>query len=306
MIPDNVVGARHTDCHKTKVCAVIITYNGGAVVAATVNAVFDQVDYLIIVDNHSDALTVRHLKALSQQRSDKLMVVYNDTNRGLAAALNQGIRLALERRCDWILTLDQDSFAEARMVAQMLEAYNCAADQPSIAIIAPRSVLIADGQARMSPDTAAEPAVEVNLIHTSGNLVKAEVFKRVGWFREDYFIDQVDYEFCFRVRKAGFRILISRDAVMRHRLGDLKSARFFGKRVFHSNYSAIRRYYITRNGIILSREIRDWRFLKSHVLLVAKESLKVLLYEDQKWEKSRLTLKGLKDGLAGKLGRLNG
>ena len=63
---------------------------------------------------------------------------------------------------------------------------------------------------------------------------------------------------------------------------------------------------MTRNGIILSKEIRNWKFLKTHILLTIKEFIKTLLYEDQRWKKMKFTIKGLKDGIAGRLGECDG
>jgi rhamnosyltransferase len=292
--------------HNKRVCAVIVTYHGGRIVLSAAVAIIQQVGHLIIVDNHSDTTTLGCIDTIRRDYFDKVTIILNDRNRGLAAALNQGAKAGLSKGFEWILTLDQDSEAESNMVCKMLETYQRYSQQDKVGIIAPHSLLTIDRKRGEVPykEGSGEETTEVELIHTSGNLVSHSVFKAVGLFREDYFIDQLDYEFCFRVKKAGFKILVSNQAVIHHRPGDLKSAYILYRQVFYSNHSAIRRYYITRNGILLSKEVRNWKFLKGHTVLVIKELVKVLLYEDYKWAKLRLTLLGVKDGVVGKVGKL--
>jgi len=289
-----------------RVCAVIVTYNGGATILSTATAIIDQVDHLVIIDNCSGEDTLKPIEGIKREFSPKVTLIRNQQNRGLAAALNQGVKVALNGGFEWVLTLDQDSEAEGNMVCKMLESYQRYSQQDKVGIIAPYSLFMKDGKRGVVHiKEGSGDITEVELIHTSGNLVKHSIFKAVGLFREDYFIDQVDYEFCFRIRNAGFRILVCNQAVMHHRPGDLKSAYILDRQVFYSNYSAIRRYYMTRNGIILSKEIRNWKFLKSHTVLVVKELIKVLLYEEQKWVKFKSILKGLMDGIGGKLGEFD-
>src|SRR5207302_10084705 len=94
-------------------------------------------------------------------------------------------------------------------------------------------------------------------------------------------------------------------ASMRHRRGEMQTARLLCRHVFCSNYSPIRRYYIARNGLVLSRESRSWPLLKNHLYLIFTESVKALLFERQKYQKLWLTARGVRDGIVGKLGRLN-
>jgi rhamnosyltransferase len=284
----------------------MVTFCGGDIISESVKAIIGQVNHLLIVDNHSDAATLKYLDDVRQRYSDKVTVVLNEENRGVAAALNQGLRFAVQNGYEWALTLDQDSEAETSMVRRMLEACDRYADRDRVGIIAPQSLFVSDGKCTDFPDdgTLTQRAVEVDLTHTSGNLVRLAVLGKVGLFREDLFVDQVDYEFCFRLRRAGLKIVVVTSALMRHRPGDLRSVRFLHKRVFCSNYSAVRRYYIARNGILISKQNRNWSFLRRHSLLVVKEVAKVLLYEDHKWAKLRLTLLGVKDGVVGKVGKL--
>jgi rhamnosyltransferase len=309
---DEFIFSSHQPLAKT-VCAVVVTYNGGAIVSSTFDAVIDQVGHLLVVDNHSDAATLEYLKEIKSLHPEKVTTILNAENKGLAAALNQGVKFALSNGFEWLLTLDQDTFVAPDMVAALLNGHINDPRKDEIAIMAPSTILVTDSvSAGATPETffksrsvKGRPLIEVDLIHTSGNLVRTVTFASVGLFREEFFIDQVDYDFCFRLRRAGLKIVVNQNTTIRHRVGQMRSARFFFRRVFCSNHSAERRYYIARNGTVLSKETKNWQFIRRHLTILFKESVKVLLYEEGKLEKLKLTIRGIKDGLNGRLGIFN-
>ena len=47
---------------------------------------------------------------------------------------------------------------------------------------------------------------DVRLAISSGSLFNLAVLKSIGWHNENYFVDCVDYEFCVRARRYGFKV----------------------------------------------------------------------------------------------------
>ncbi len=47
---------------------------------------------------------------------------------------------------------------------------------------------------------------EVRLAISSGSLFNLTVLRQIGWHNDNYFVDCVDYEFCVRARRCGFKI----------------------------------------------------------------------------------------------------
>ena len=144
---------------------------------------------------------------------------------------------------------------------------------------------------------------------TSGSLMPSWIFDRCGYFNEELFIDQVDFEYCLRVRKLGFLVLQSDHAALFHRPGSITSRSFFGIRLFGvSNHSAKRRYYMSRNEIWLMR--RFWKDYPSWCLLailrLVKETVKVFIAEEDRRAKLWNTLLGVRHGLEGRLGNTLG
>ncbi|MEQ9736989.1 MAG: MFS transporter, partial [Algiphilus sp.] len=87
----------------------------------------------------------------------------------------------------------------------------------------------------------------------SGSLLRARVLEVAGRMDERFFIDYVDVEFSLRLRRAGFEIVGVGDAVLQHRLGEVRTARLLGREKTLSTHEAWRRRLIHRN------RVRVWR-----------------------------------------------
>ena len=107
--------------YRSRICAVIVTYNIGAAIHRCFDAIRNQVGHVLIVDNGSDELTVRELHSLAA--SDFVTAILNERNEGLAHAYNQAVQWARDKGFQWILTLDHDSEATPGMVDKLVQAY---------------------------------------------------------------------------------------------------------------------------------------------------------------------------------------
>jgi rhamnosyltransferase len=140
---------------------------------------------------------------------------------------------------------------------------------------------------------------------TSGSLIPLAAHAAVGPFREEFFIDHVDLEYCFRARAKGFRVIRTQKAIMLHAIGAYTQHKWLWMKRWTTNHSADRRYYIARNGTVMLREYGNyplglWR-LKSfrRCLRLCK---RVAMYEDAKATKIAAVAQGWWDGLRGNMG----
>lgn len=83
---------------------------------------------------------------------------------------------------------------------------------------------------------------EVSLAISSGSLFNLPVLKHIGWHNEKYFVDCVDYEFCVRARRCGFKIgLIKNTPDFDHVTEQPDQViNVFGKQLLVRRYSAAR------------------------------------------------------------------
>jgi rhamnosyltransferase len=281
------------------VCAVVVTYFPESSCATNLRALAPQVDELVVVDNGSSAESLQAIECATGELGATLLRL--GSNFGIAKALNVGLTYARERGHRWLATFDQDSQATPGMIARMFAALNDYPEAGQVAIVAPCPVDRNLGVAIGYPTAECEDADwrVLPCVGTSGNLVSIPVACAVGGFDDSLFIDYVDFEFCMRLRRRGYRILEARRAVLIHSLGDLQYRRFIFSRVPVTHHPALRRYYMTRNRLVLWRLYwnRETAWVTRDIRRFLAETLYIVLFEKQVAAKIRMLTRGLGDGL---------
>jgi rhamnosyltransferase len=92
---------------------------------------------------------------------------------------------------------------------------------------------------------------------------------------------------------------------MIHSVGEQTVHKFIWKQIC-TNHSPLRRYYITRNRLVLYKTYicKDRNWILRSFFTAIRELIVIILFEDYKLEKLRATALGILHALAGKMGRL--
>jgi rhamnosyltransferase len=279
----------------SEICAVVTTFSPDSGVVDRIRAIRCQVGHLIVVDNGSDAHSVSCLEGLRAEPG--FAIIPNPNNRGVGAALNQGIRAAKLSGFSWVLTMDQDSRVEPDLVKVLLDVYNSTDQKERIAVIG--SAFWSNPEIPFHRTAVAPSFREVKMVITSGCLTSIAVMDRVGLFNEEFFIDHVDTEYCLRARSEGFIVLQSLTPAMTHAIGNATAHRLPWKTTQTSNHNPIRRYYNTRNMIRIVR--RFWstepRWVAYVLISWIKTLILVALFEEERPAKLKQMCYGLRDGI---------
>ena len=289
-----------------KVAAIIISYNPDNNLLDSVNLLVNQVEKIIIVDNGSESEKKRNINLIKEIDKQKIEAIFNEENLGIATALNIGVRKALRQGYNWILTMDHDSKASSNMVEKMLEVYNKIDERERKEILSIFPNCVDERSQSIEENSNMNSYEYVDADITSGNLLKAEVFDKVGFFDDSLFIDLVDTDFCMRLNEENIKMIKVRDAILYHSLGESQTVKSIFGKFNTSNHSALRRYYMTRNRFYTWEKYKD---LNSFTLnrdkkLFKKEFIKIILGEKDKINKIKMVFKGYKDykkGIRGKL-----
>ncbi len=285
------------------VCAIIVTYRIGQELRRCFDAVREQVQETVFVDNGGDAETGTVLRDIEKTHDD-VKVFYNGENVGIAAAFNIGVRYALQRQYRWVLTLDHDSEATDGMVETLVAGYGTllAARPAKIAIVAAEMI----DRNVPNPPTSAEdgPFRRVHTCISSGSLIACDVFAEVGLFNEALFVYYVDDDFCLRCTDRGWKIYECRTARLRHSEGFREKRVFLGRSFIYRNYGPFARYYMTRNAFyMLKTHWRHRHYCWRVVKRLGSDLVTTLLFDRQRWPLLRSMLKGVGHGLLGRYGR---
>lgn len=249
------------------------------------------VSRVIIYDNHSDNCeTIRQLTALDSH----CLLMEGDENRGIAYALNALCQKAVDEGCDWILTLDQDSV----IPKGLLEEYNHYTDQDDLGIICPGIIDRNMGREYTRQTSGTE---YIRQCITAGNLVRLEVWQKIGGYSEELFIDGVDFDFCMKMGEAGFKILRTNNVCLLQEVGHGRKIPLpFHHQMSALNHSPQRLYYIARNYLYIGRRYHQrWHW----AIEVAKRMFIVVCFEDNRREKLRAMFLGIRHYHQGKMGK---
>jgi rhamnosyltransferase len=287
-----------------KICAVMVTYNPDSTLEQNILALLPEVEKLIVVDNGSDLASRSYLQGIAS--TCELEVIWNGENLGLAAALNAGIERALaEDRYTWVATFDHDSRALPGFRKTMLAAYQSCPFRDEVALISPHYMLFPKESFERPEQPELTPQWrEKTATLQSGILIRSDVFRSVGMFDASFFIDYVDFEFCLRLRKHGFRIIEASNAKLVHRVGNPTTHTIFYKTYLVFNHAPFRRYYITRNRLRIYRRylFAYPRWIGQDAWSWVKELVKLALFEKNRGAKLRCIARGAWDALRGRSG----
>lgn len=288
---------------KHGVCAVVVTYHPDSAVLINLQALRPQVDWLVVVDNGSteaELAPLRQLLAADETSS----LIENGENLGIATALNIGVRQGMSYNAEYALLFDQDSRVTEGFVQTLCHAYTQSPQGRRLGILVPSYIDERLNRA-LPPNRLADGSLEAAM--TSGSLILMDTLEHHGMFVDQLFIDGVDYEFSLRLRKAGLVIEEYSGAVLVHSPGTPRRQRLLGLLTYQiSNYSPIRQYYQQRNKVWVTKHY--WKafpvFCCKLFYFSGKDFIKLIVAEDNKANKLRAFLRGVFDGIRGKMGRL--
>ena len=301
---------------KNSISAIIVTFYPDDRFFKMLRSIEEQVDDIWIIDNGSSGQTRTKLEDLGSDSNNSFNFILNDENLGLAAAQNQGIREAINQGSKWILLLDQDSIPAGNMIDKMMVAVEGYQDNNYLGMITPRHEND-DGEPSIPSYTVKNGFrlhryfMKVNEVDdmlafgmASGSLIPSEVLQKVGLMRDGFWIDYIDYDFSFRLRKLGYKIIGVGAASLKHRLGESFKKHIGNFSFTYHAHPAFRRYTIYRNRIRVIREygLKFPNFLIFEALSIAKDILKLVFIEDDKKKKFTAIIIGITDGLRGRGG----
>ena len=289
--------------------AFIITFNRPQRLHEVLTATFAQThppEFILVVDNGDASQSGPILAQFPQEKVYHHVVGDNIGPAGAAA-------LALQRLVsdgyDWIAWGDEDTPPQTPDTFERLLQLGCQSDANVGGVGAVGSYFDwKTGELQRLPNEALHGIVDVDGIGSGLQLItKREIVERVGLPNARLFFGFYDPEYCLRIRRAGYRLVVDGDLmrIYREKAGriNLQVKRAF---IPDNSYNNLwRRYYVTRNYIYMMRNT----FQRPD--LARRETLKAVARSAMAWQRganfgaafSKLQLRGVVDGYQANLGR---
>ena len=258
-----------------KIGLVTITYNSAKVITPFMDCVLRQThtDFILyIIDNISSDNT---LELLSKYKDDRIVIIVNTQNVGVAAGNNQGIVRAMADGCDEILIINNDvefEYTLLEKLSRQLEELNCSLVAPKM-MYHPETHLIWWAGTKFNPkegcmthhigiqeeDKGQYDHIEkMDYAPTCCVLLKREVIDDIGLMDEKYFAYYDDTDFFYRIFKQGKHVLFYYPFVQfYHKVGGLSNMKKGNAKKFKFNNFYI--HLITRNHVYYLRKQKSLR-----------------------------------------------
>jgi GT2 family glycosyltransferase/capsular polysaccharide biosynthesis protein len=210
---------------------VIVTYNSAETIVpclVSLKRTLREKDEVVIVDNASkdetSNLVRQHTRDLKQ-----FQIIPNNTNRGYAAAANQGAQAG---KNPYIAFLNPDTIVTSNWLERLVFHLQSA----GIAAVGPLSNYVAGLQkaAFYLPEIQKDAADGEYIIDTLWQrfhhhsrstkllvgfcfMIKRGIFKSVNGFDDKLFLGNDDLDICWRLRSAGYQLVIAMDTIIFHK-----------------------------------------------------------------------------------------
>lgn len=278
-----------------KLIAIVITYFPEEKdLVQNISSYINDVDQLIIWENTPKDKINYNKEKLLGINPNKIIFVGNGINVGIGKALNYAANFAINYSYTHLITFDQDSFFDSSMLKKYKNFITEVKDN-NIGCYGV-NLIFPDGNLDFKSNNNIE---YVKYCITSGCIIPVETFQKGCFFDEQLFIDAVDIEYCFRLKKKyGLQTIVFPSVIMKHAIGyPIKT--IFGFNA--SAYSAFRTYYLVRNQIYILRKYSNFYTFKEKFGIINNYILKrlfiLIFYETDKFSKLKALIKGCKDGL---------
>lgn len=213
---------------------------------------------IIVVDNHSGDDLEEEIKKIKD-----INFVQSEDNLGYTGGNNLGIKKALEQQAEYVFILNADTEIEKKALGNMVaaaEKENAGILGPKILFSDKKTIWYAGGALDLNNVLGGHRGInendegqydkieETDSVTGGAMMVNRKVFGSIGLFDERYFLYYEDSDFCYRAKKAGFKLIYIPSAIVYHE--NAKSAGLG---------SPLQDYFITRNRMLFASKFLPFR-----------------------------------------------
>jgi GT2 family glycosyltransferase len=292
--------------YNPKIAIVVLNMNGKEVLDECLNSI-QRLDYpnyiVIVVDNNSSDGS----QAFVANTFPGVHLIQNKSNEGVPEGQNIGIRAALQSGADYVFTINNDTVLDHNV---LVELANTLEQDKTIGAAGPILYSMKDtttidygaGNIEWNTGTVVRSHVGesdvltkiADVDYVSFFFADPKVLESVGLFNKRYFAYWEDTDLCFRLKKAGYRVVCVSAARVWHKQS------YTARRV-----SGFYEYYYTRNKFWFWKTHatqKQWiSFLLSFFFFTFWLRSAVILLRKRDYKAFRSQCKGVFDGLFLKL-----
>ncbi len=199
----------------------------------------DKLELIIVSNPHEEHGSFLHyvdsvVMPLSGNVLPRVTVLPQEKNEGFAGGNNVGAAWAVAHGCDYVFFNNNDGFFAANAIEPLTHAFDqdpTIGAAQSLILLHPETQLVnCTGNSfhylgfgfcdnyRVDINTLHLPPIQdVNYASGAAFMVRSDLIKKFGAWDHDFFLYHEDLEWSFRLKMAGYRVVLVRDSVFYHK-----------------------------------------------------------------------------------------
>lgn len=190
-------------------------------------------------------------------------------NLGTSGAATTAFEYAVSKNYDWLWVMDQDSIPQNDALEKQMDLYHRFDPKlqsqigvlGSLVFVHPSqdlSVLhlLTRRGTKLIKVNRNDDLCECDTTIWSGSLYNLKAVEQVGLPRygvggywDDFCLDWGDLEFGYRIKRAGYKVIVNPKSIVYHNIGKVTHVTLLGRKLFTSNHLPFRRYLSFRNMV---------------------------------------------------------
>jgi glycosyltransferase involved in cell wall biosynthesis len=261
---------------------------------------------ILIVDNASTDGTIETLQQNGLLDQSKIQLIALKENTGGAGGFAAGMQYAFEQGADYVWMMDDDAMPYPTALEEIMRYATPDHIYGSLAVngedTAWATTLLAENKTVHLKKQVPELA-EVQSLPFLGFLSSKEIYQNIGLPDASYFIAADDVEYCMRAQHAGYKTFICGQSQIEHPKSDRYEFNFLGKKITCLNLVAWKRYYDTRNRLLIAKKYYGFKYYTQTIPASFIRLFAALLNEKNRLKQVKAFFAGFYDGIFNKTGR---
>lgn len=238
----------------TMIYIVLVNYNGMIHLQSCLNSIrnLSYCDYkVIIVDNDSTDGSLKWIR----DNYPNYEIISEQKNRGFAGGCNIGIQYALRKGAEYTLLLNMDTIVDTALLSVLIQySDNNTVVAPKIYMNDKCTIWYSGGrpdlttgnviQTMFASDDRDLSPKSVKFISGCCILIHRDIWNKIGFFNENYFMYYEDVDLCMRFKQAGIRMLYIPETHIQHSVGGSSGGEI----------SCLSQYFVVRNRLYFTEQ----------------------------------------------------
>lgn len=266
---------------------ILLNYNGYKDTIECIQSL-EAINYtnykILIIDNCS---TDNSLNIL-QKKFPQYIVLETNENIGFAGGNNFGIKFAFDNNADYVLLLNNDTIVEKNFLYELVNS----SEQESQLAVTIGKIYYFNENRRIWYAGGKVNEYKGNSIHFGYNqidngcydeekyvefatgcclLISRDIFLKVGFLNEDYFLYYEDTDYCYKIRNEGINIKYCPTSIIYHKISSST-----GRKSYLFQY-----YYFRNRLIFIKRHIKKFKKISAYLYVLISIIKKLILRQTE-------------------------